>query len=375
LVSPLHHGSVNREEIKTTPGERPIDQPAMWQRLDELIVECGGNPDTPDGRLIRNLLSGSLKLVTDGRDTGELKLLANSLLEMRHAMRVFGDFETHPKVSVFGSARTPSDHPDYRSAVEFAALMSRHGWLTITGAGDGIMKAGHEGSGRDAAFGLAIRLPFETTANSVIAGDVKLVNFRYFFTRKTMFLSQSAAVVAFPGGFGTLDEVMESLTLIQTGKAQMMPVVLLAGAGSTYWQGWEEYVSGELASRGFISPHDADLYYHAESPMDAVAHILRFYANYHSARYVGDDYVIRVRRELSDSAIALLNDEYADIVAAGAIVQREAYGVEGEHLDLPRIAFTHTRRDYARVRRLIDRINDLALAERDAELAAKPTVH
>lgn len=356
------------EEINTTPGERPIDQPEMWQRLDSIIVECGGDPDTADGRLIRNLLSGALKLITDGRDTGELKLLTNSLLEMRHALRVFADYAEHPKVSVFGSARTPEDHPDYRAAVEFSALMSRHGWLTITGAGDGIMKAGHEGSGRDAAFGLAIRLPFETTANSVIAGDVKLVNFRYFFTRKTMFLSQSAAVVAFPGGFGTLDEVMESLTLIQTGKAQMMPIVLAAGPDSTYWQGWEEYVAAELGGRGFISAHDPGLYYRATSPDDAVAHILRFYANFHSARYVVDDYVIRVRQPLSASAIAALNDEFADVVKSGRIMQREAYGVEAEFLALPRIAFTHTRRDYARVRRLIDRINDYALAERDAEL-------
>jgi uncharacterized protein (TIGR00730 family) len=246
--------------------------------------------------------------------------------------------------------------------------MGRHGWLTITGAGDGIMKAGHEGSGRDAAFGLAIKLPFETTANSVIEGDEKLITFRYFFTRKTMFISQSSAVVTFPGGFGTLDELMESLTLIQTGKAQMMPVVLLAAHGSTYWDGWLRYVDDELRARGFISEHDSSLYYYASSPIDAVEHIMNFYANYHSSRYVGDDLVIRTKHELSAAAMRALNDEFAVLVRSGNIEQRGPYDVEKEFLALPRIAFTHTRRDYGLVRQLIDRISDFALAEMGAEL-------
>ena len=358
--------------IETTPGNRPVDQPELRHRLEQLIIDCGGNPDTPDGHLIRTMLTTSLKLITDERNTGELKLLTHSQAELRHAMRVFADYAQHPKVSIFGSARTPENHPDYRTAVEFAGLMARHGWLSITGAGDGIMKAGHEGSGRDAAFGLAIRLPFETSANSVIEGDTKLITFKYFFTRKTMFLSQSQAVVAFPGGFGTQDELMESLTLVQTGKSAMVPIVLMEGPGSNYWRHWEDYVVGELETGGFISHDDRNLFYRAPGPLSAVEHITRFYANYHSSRYVGDDLVIRVRRSLAPAHLEALNDEFAPLVRAGRIHQRDAYGVEAELLELPRIAFTHTRRHYGMVRRLIDRINDFAVAEFDDEITGEP---
>lgn len=360
--------------IDTTPGNRPVDQPDLRRRLEQLITDCGGNPDSPDGHLIRTLLTNSLKLITDQRDTGELKLLTHSQTELRHAMRVFADYAQHPKVSIFGSARTPEDHPDYRTALEFAGLMARHGWLSITGAGDGIMKAGHEGSGRDSAFGLAIRLPFETSANSVIEGDTKLITFKYFFTRKTMFLSQSQAVVAFPGGFGTQDELMESITLVQTGKSAIVPIVLMEGPGSNYWRHWEDYVIGELEGGGFISPDDGNLFHRAPGPLSAVDHITRFYANYHSSRYVGDDLVMRVRRPLAASHLEALNDEFSPLVRSGRISQREAYGVEGELLELPRIAFTHTRRNYGLVRTLIDRVNDFAVAEVDDELnSQRPT--
>ena len=335
----------------------------MRARIDELIGECGTDPDSAEGRYIRDLLTTGLKLCTDGRDTGDLKLLTHSLKELRHAMRVFADYEGSRKVSIFGSARTPAGHPDYVAAHDFASMMRAHGWLCITGAGDGIMKAGHEGSGRDAAFGLAIRLPFETTANHVIADDVKLVHFRYFFTRKTMFLSRSDAIVAFPGGFGTLDEVMECLTLVQTGKSSMVPIVLAEGIDSTYWDHWERYVARELLGGGFISPDDTNLFYRAANPAAAAAHVQRFYANYHSSRYVGDDFVIRIKRRLGPDRIAALNDEFSQLCASGGISQRHAYEVEDEHLELPRIAFTHTRRRYGTVRRLIDRINDYYFAD------------
>lgn len=345
------------------PGQRPIDQHATRARIDALIADCGGDPRSRDGSLIRSKLTTSLKLITDHRNTGELKLLSRSLAELRHALRIFGEHPDSPKVSIFGSARTPADHPDYATAVEFAALMSQRGWLSITGAGDGIMKAGHEGSGRDSSFGLAIRLPFETTANSIIAGDAKLITFRYFFTRKTVFLSQSQAVVALPGGFGTLDELMEVLTLIQTGKSAMIPVVLLAGPDSNYWQHWEAYVRGELLTGGFVSEADTNLYHLAADPVEAADHISRFYANYHSSRYVGDDYVIRIRTALPPQRLDQLGEDFADLVASGGIVQRGAYDTEAEYRDLPRIAFTHTRRDHGRVRALVDRINDYAIED------------
>jgi uncharacterized protein (TIGR00730 family) len=342
------------------PGARAVDAPEFQSRLDALIRECGGDPGSFDGRLIRDLLLASLKLITDGRETGELKLMTNALKELRHAYRVFAGYAEPHKISIFGSARTPPDHPDYLAAVSFSRIMAQHGWLVITGAGDGIMKAGHEGPGAESSFGLAIRLPFETTANTVIAGDDKLIHFRYFFTRKLMFLSQCEAVAVFPGGFGTQDELFECLTLTQTGKGAMIPVVLIEGPRSTYWAHWDRYIREELLAGGFISEEDTDLYYRASSPEDAAEHVRLFYSNYHSSRYVDDDLVIRIKRRLSDESIVRLNDEFGFLVRKGAITQRGPYDVESEYIELPRIAFTHTRRGFGHVRRLISRINELA---------------
>ncbi len=342
----------------TTPGARAVDQPHFAARIDALISECGGDPASFDGRLIRDLLTTSLKLVTDRRDTGELKLLVSSFKELRHAYRVFAQYPDPHKISIFGSARTPPTHPDYAAAVAFSREMAVRGWLSITGAGDGIMKAGHEGPGREASFGLAIRLPFETTANTVIEGDEKLIHFRYFFTRKLMFISQCNAVAVFPGGFGTQDELFEALTLTQTGKGALMPIVLVQGEGSRYWDHWDRYVREELLAGGFISPEDVGFYHLAKSTSEAADYVCQFYRNYHSARYVDDDLVIRLKGRLSDRQVEALNKEFAGVVKAGAIQQRGPYDVESEWPDLPRVAFTHTRRQFGMIRRLIDRINE-----------------
>lgn len=326
-----------------------------------LVSSTGGNPDSREGRLAIDQLLTSLKSLSDPIGLGERKLLTRSFKELRHAFRVFAGHPPTRRVSIFGSARTPADHPDYRAAVEFSRLMAQQGWLAITGAGDGIMKAGHEGPGAESSFGLAIRLPFETTANSVIAGSDRLLHFQYFFTRKLMFLSQSDAVAAFPGGFGTQDELMETLTLVQTGKSHIVPIVLIAGPDSSYWDHWDRYVRDELLSGGFIGQEDTGLYYMAADPADAAAHVLRFYSNYHSSRYVRDDFVIRIKHPLRPVQVAELNEEFGFLVASGRIRQTSAYPAEGEHEDLPRIAFTHTRRSYGAVRRMIDRINDMHL--------------
>ncbi len=348
---------------QATPGPQPrrVDSPELVAQVDDLIAQCGGNITTREGRLVRDLMLTSLKLITDRSNTGELKLLTHSFKEMRHAFRVFADYRDTPKISIFGSARTPADHPDYQAAVRFSRLMADRGWLVITGAGDGIMKAGHEGPGADSSFGLAIRLPFETTANSVIAGDDKLLHFRYFFTRKLMFLSQCQAITAFPGGFGTQDELLEALTLIQTGKSAIVPVVLIEGDQSDYWQQWEAYVREEFLKGGFISPDDLALYHLAPTPEDAAQHVSRFYANYHSSRYVGDDLVLRIRHPLTDQQLMQINLDFAGLVQSGHIHQGSAYGIEDDHLELTRIAFHHTRRGYGTVRRLIDRLNDYAI--------------
>lgn len=364
---------------KAAPPEQPAvrraDDGEVQDRIIELLEMVVGQADNSNAKLIRELITAALKLIPDGRHTGELKLMTASVKELRYAYRVFGQYPDAHKVTIFGSARTPPDHPDYRAAVEFSKIMADAGWMAITGAGDGIMKAGHEGPGRAASFGVAIRLPFETSANEVIKGDEKLINFRYFFTRKLMFLSQAEAVVCFPGGFGTLDECFEALTLIQTGKASMVPVVFVEGEptpGVTtsggdpdmaipgYWQGWVKFIRQQLLSRGWISPEDENLFYLAKDPKDAADHVLRFYALYHSSRYVRDDLIIRIQRPLTEEQIEILNREFAVLIKSGRIHQRGPYEQEQDHLDLPRIVLTHTRHKFGLVRALINRINSFA---------------
>ena len=341
------------------PGRHRLYDEDVAQNIDELIAVTGMDPETGDARFVRDLLRTALKLDSDGRDRGELKLMASSLKELRYAYKVFGQYPDVPKISVFGSARTPEDHPDYHACVEFSRAMAQMGWGVITGAGDGIMKAGHEGPGKDASFGLAISLPFETTANTVIQGDPKLITFRYFFTRKLIFVSQSKAVAVFPGGFGTQDEIFEVLTLIQTGKSSMVPVVLVEGENGDYWKHWLNYVENSLLGYGFISPEDLNLIHRCQTPAEAAQHVADFYRVYHSSRYVRDDFIIRLRTPLQDRHVEILNDEFAELIREGRIVQRGPYDVEQDHLELARLAFTHTRHQFGTVRKLIDRINEL----------------
>lgn len=339
--------------------------------IAELIRQWGGEPDTFKGRLIAQLIETGLKLIPDGHDTGQVKLLTSALKEMRYAYRVFNKYRGIPKITIFGSARTPHDHPDYLAAKEFSAAIAAKGWMAITGAGGGIMKAGHEGPTRESSFGLSIRLPFETTANEVIEGDAKLINFRYFFTRKLMFVTHADAVAVFPGGFGTQDELFESLTLVQTGKSNIVPIVLLEGAGGQYWPGWEHYIREHLLGNGWISAEDTRIYHVAQSIPDAVDHIINFYRLYHSSRYVGPTLVIRLRQRIGEAELASLNTEFSDLVKSGRIEQVAALEGEQDHLELPRLAFLHTRSKFGRLRMLIDRINSLPTAK----LAHAPNPH
>lgn len=350
-----------RDESAAPPerAQRRADDPDIVERLDGLIAEvAGAQPDSFDGKLVRELLIAGLKLIPDGRDTGELKLMTAAVKELRYAYRVFAQYQDPHKVTIFGSARTPEAHPDYLATVEFSRLMASLGWMVITGAGGGIMHAGHVGPGRSASFGVAIRLPFETTANEVIAGDEKLIHFRYFFTRKLMFLSQAEAVALIPGGFGTMDEAYETLTLVQTGKASPVPIVMLEGEGGSYWRDFEEWTRKGLMGRGFISPEDENLYYRASDARDAAEHITRFYRNYHSSRYVRDNFVIRLNGHLRQEDVERLNEEFAVLVKAGKIIQGQALEEEDDHRHLPRIIFHHTRHKYGLIRKLIDRINE-----------------
>ena len=325
--------------------------------IDGLIDSMGGDPSSFAGRMIAELIQTSLKLIPDQHDIGQLKLLNRALKEMRYAYRVFNHYQGTRKIAIFGSARTPEDHPNYLAARRFSAAIARRGWMSITGAGDGIMKAGHEGPRREASFGLSIRLPFETTANEVIEGDPKLINFRYFFTRKLMFLSHADAIAIFPGGFGTQDETFEALTLVQTGKSNIVPIVLLEAQGSEYWNYWDTYLRKNLLANGMINAQDTAIYYIAPSVEDAAEHVLRFYRVYHSSRYVGEQLVLRLLRPLTDAQVELLNEQYSMLVRSGRIVQCGPLDAEEDHLELPRLALHHTRRDYGLLRSLIDCIN------------------
>jgi len=345
--------------------QRRADDTDVQQTLDVLVRDIGAEVLNGSGdgdfkvRLATDLITAGLKLIPDGRDTGELKLMAAAVKELRYAYRVFAQYPDHHKITIFGSARTKEDHPDFQLAIDFSRKMAEAGWMIITGAGDGIMKAGHVGPGREASFGAAIRLPFETTANEVIAGDEKLIHFRYFFTRKLMFLSQAESVALFPGGFGTMDEAFETLTLVQTGKASMVPIVLIEHPGGSYWTNFDAFLRDDLLANGMINEEDRGLYRIFSDPAEAAEHVTHFYRNYHSSRYVRDDLVIRVKHKLRDADVAALNEEFGVIVKRGEIHQRGPYDVEDDHRDLHRVVFTHTRNRFGLVRRLIDRINDL----------------
>ena len=324
--------------------------------IRNLITECGGDFTTFDGELVAQLIQTSLRLLMEGHDTGQLKLISRALKEMRYAYRIFNQYGGVRRVSIFGSARTPEDHPDYKIAKEFSQQMAAYGWMCMTGAANGIMKAGLEGAKKESGFGLSIKLPFESGANSFIEGDPKLISFKYFFTRKLMFMSHSDAVAAFPGGFGTMDELFEVLTLMQTGKASILPIVLMEG-GKGYWQHWEDHLNKQILAKGWMSPEDKHFYHIAKNVEDAVEHIQDFYRTYHSSRYVKENLVMRLHHPLAPQQIDKLNDGYGILIKSGKIESCNPFPEENDHLELPRITFCHNRMHYGTVRALINQIN------------------
>jgi hypothetical protein len=322
------------------------------------LIEMIGKPsDTFEAELVTQMVASSLKLLTEDYDTGQVKLMNRALKEMRHAYRVFRKFKNTRCISIFGSARTPEKHADYLAAQEFSAKIAEAGWMCITGAANGIMKAGLEGAKKDLSFGLSIRLPFEVPTNSVIEGDPKLMVFRYFFTRKLMFLTHSDAAAVFPGGFGTMDELYELLTLMQTGKSSIIPVVLMEGQKGSYWNEWLTYVKEHLLANGWISPEDLNFFYVAESVEKGVEHIQNFYKRYHSSRYVADQLVIRMTSDITDEALDSINQDFGRLVANGKIEKSLVLPQESNYQELPRLVFKHTQKDFGLLRALIDRIN------------------
>ncbi len=316
----------------------------------------------PNQDQFEQLVHTLLRLHRDGNDRGDIKLLSRALGELRYAFKVFNPFSATRKISIFGSSRTKPEHPDYIAAMEYAKRMCAAGWMVITGAGDGIMKAGHGGAGREASFGVAIRLPFEQATNDIIADDDKLVNFNYFFTRKLMFIKEASAVALFPGGFGTQDELFETLTLIQTGKAQIVPVVMVEHANGRYWKEWQDYVDDHLLKTGMISGDDEHLYLITDDIQEAVDEVLRFYRVHHSHRYVGKDLVMRLETKLSPTALQKLNDEFANsLLVSGKIEACEALPEEdGEFAEKPRLRFHFNKRNFGLLRKFIDRVNESA---------------
>ncbi|MCH7813233.1 MAG: LOG family protein [Planctomycetes bacterium] len=313
-----------------------------------------------DHDLLGEMMVTICRLARDGCGRGELKILNTAMKELRYGFKIFEPYSEVPKVSIFGSSRTAEDHPQYLQAVKFADLMRQAGWMSITGAGDGIMRAGHHGATRESSFGVAIRLPFEQSTNTIIANDEKLVNFKYFFTRKVMFMKEARAIALFPGGFGTQDEGFEALTLVQTGKAQPVPIVMIDEPDGTYWQHWRTYVQSELLRTNMISPADMNLLFVTDDADAAVREILHFYRRYHSSRFVRQNLVVRMQTQVSDKLLERLNDDFGDLLEAGRIRQvHEPLPEEyGECPDLPRLVMQYHRANAGRLRQLINTLND-----------------
>lgn len=344
---------------RTSPSSSSHPIGGTEELISRLIEQAGGSPHA---EFLEEMIHSTLRLIRNQTSRGDIKILNSALRELIYAFRVFAPYRGIRKVTIFGSARLPEDSPEYRQAADFARMISARGWMVITGAGEGIMKAGQDGAGRERSFGVNIRLPFEQGANEVILNDPKLVTFRYFFTRKLVFVKETDAIALFPGGFGTMDEAFETLTLLQTGKSHLLPLVCVDRAGDDYWRSWDAYVRTTLLSRGLIAPEDLALYRVTDRLDEAVDEILTFYRNYHSSRYVGNRLVIRLRHAPTAEAIRRMEEEFRDILTAGGLSVSPALPEEAEEsalADLPRLTLSFNRRNFGRLRQLIDALNRL----------------
>ena len=328
-------------------------------------------PTLKHRQIIQQALAIIVRLADSDIERLDWKILSSSLADMERGLQLFHTYRHIRKVTIFGSARTAPNSPEYQIAVDFARRVTQLGFMVMTGGGGGIMQAGNEGAGRENSFGLNIQLPFEQEANPIIEGDPKLIHFKYFFTRKLFLLRESDAVALFPGGFGTQDEAFECMTLSQTGKFGPVPVVLIDRPGGDYWQAWNEYIHKHLIQQGLVSPEDPSLYTVTDDLDVACNAITEFYRVYHSSRYVRDQLVIRLKSELTDAEVEQLNANFSDILVKGKIEKSGALPAENdETVDLPRLILYFNQRDLGRFYQMLATINQMSLPS--AEVAAHP---
>ncbi len=332
---------------------------ALDAKIRAFLTETGIDPDC---REYYEMVVSVYRLAQQKTPRAERRLFNQSIKELRYASKIFSQYRDRKKIVIFGSARTPSRAREFRAARDFSELMVKAGYMVITGGGDGIMGAAQEGAGRENGFGLNIALPFEQKANATIFGDTKLINFHYFFTRKLNFVKEAHAIALFPGGFGTMDEGFEAITLMQTGKAEMRPIVFIDAPGGNFWRTFEKYLREHLLRDGLISDSDFHLFKFTDDPAVARKEIETFYYNFHSYRHIGDQTVVRLHRPVPEGALKRLQEDFADIVGPGddlracPVFPEEAN--EPELAALPRLCLTFDRKAWGRFRQLIDRLNE-----------------
>jgi uncharacterized protein (TIGR00730 family) len=339
---------------------RPLPSNDELLNQIRLLLECP--EDDLQAVIMKELLAGTLRLHDSHLDILDLKIVNRAVKELRHAFRVFHDYRDRRKISIFGSARTASDDPNYQMAFQFSRQIVEEGFMVITGGADGIMRACQEGAGRENSFGVNIMLPFEQGPNATIADDPKLVTFKYFFTRKLIFQKEANAIALFPGGFGTHDEGFEILTLAQTGKSDPQPIVCLQAPGCDYWDEWYAFVTRQLLARQLINPEDLSLFKITSSIDDAIDEIRNFYRRFHSIRYVGRLLVMRLKTSITLEQVAGLHQAFGDLLSEGTFELRSALPEELDEpdlRDLPRLAFISNRQSASRLRQLIDHLNKL----------------
>jgi uncharacterized protein (TIGR00730 family) len=328
-------------------------------RLIAELVEAAGTGS--NGDLAQEIITTAVKLFRDQADRGDMKLINAAVKEMRYSLLIFSKYQHVPKVTIFGSARTPVEDGNYQLAEEFARKMvQERGWMVVTGAGPGIMEAGNRGAGSEHSIGVNIRLPFEDQANAFVDAS-RTINFKYFFTRKLGFVKESHGFALFPGGFGTMDETFELLTLVQTGKSDLHPIVMLEANATGYWQTFNDFVNKDLLGNGLIAEPDLSIYKVTNDVEEAAHEICHFYANYQSQRYVDGRLILRLKQAPDEAQLEALNEQFSDIVASGSIEVIEATDAEkadGDSLDLGRLALRFNRRSFGRLRQLVDVLNN-----------------